>query len=469
MALACPGQVARRVESDFSRDFSPIELDRQLARAFTQWRAWRLRLRDRPEGGEEDDPLTYFHPVTGLEQFRRLSELPEYDPLRGPARRWVYRLAEQRINHGALTALGEERQKELRLPDAPGRGAVSLATMLERCLSDAPRAEVWMQLFLGNAAPVSTLTVDLWQRRREIARRMGLDSPAVIESCLADADTAHTAGANAAVLAELVARSTRERIRELELASPAGFVEVALGRDVPGSWPARLSPQRMLDYFRDGDLLRSLDLKTPPLPSSLGAASFMRSLGILGGAWLEALGPQDQPFVVAHDPYGLKRHEASALFSLLPLNSRFLGRHLEIPPHALPDVRRRLAQIWLLELGLTAFRVQLRPHALAGESSFREAFVELVHRDLDLSVTPNIAGALFPLGIEDEQHLVGQLLAVEREEALLEAHDEDWFRNPRAIEQLRAEANRPPLTRAEPNEVKTALARTLKRLELLLR
>ena len=82
---------------------------------------------------------------------------------------------------------------------------------------------------------------------------------------------------------------------------------------------------------------------------------------------------------------------------------------------------------------------------------------------------PSAAGALFPVGVEDEQALIGRLTAVSRAEALLTAHDEDWFRNPRAIEQLRAEASLPPAVRAEPDTVARALALTQKRLQEYLR
>jgi hypothetical protein len=438
-------------------DWNPVALDRQLARAFAAWRGWRERQHQGSEA--DDDALSLFRPITGLELFRTLNELPEYDPLRLPLQRWVYRLAEQRINHGVLTQLARERQREREHSDAPGRVAVSRAEMLRRVLSDAPRAEIWMRLFLEDAHAPSAVVVNLWQRRREIARRMGLDGPGHIES----------PASNIAEVARQFAATAGERIRELRIKSPSAFVQLALGRDVPGSWPARLSPNRLLDYFREADLLHSLDLRAPDLPRSYGAASFGRALGILGGAWLEALAPLDQPFVIAHDPYGLKRHEASALFALLPLNARFLHRHLEIPPHALADVQRRLAQIWLLDLATAAYRVRLRPHALGGEQEFREAFTELGHRDLNLSLPEQATGVLFPLGVEDEQAFVGRLLAARRELALLDEHDEDWYRNPRAVEQLRAEAHRPPQTRADPEDVVAALALVTKRLESLLR
>lgn len=441
-------------------DWNPIEIDRQLARAVDQWRAWRLRRRQADEELDaEDNPLGIFRPITGQTLFRQLGELPAHDPLREPLRRCVYRLAEQRINHEALTRLSQQWRLVRHPPDAPRRAGSSSAEMLKRSLSDAPRRELWMRLFLESSRPVSEASVGLWQRRRELSRRLGLEDPASIES----------PAANSREISVQLADAIRDRVRELGATSPAAWLEKALGQDVPGDWPGRLSPQRMLGYFRDGALLSSLDLRPLPLPASLGAASLCRALGILGSAWLEALAPTDQPFVVAHDPYGLARHMAGALFALLPLNPKFLTRHLDVAPHALADVQRRLAEIWLLELAGSAFRVQLRPHALGGERAFREAFHELGHRDLNLTLPHELAGTLFSLGIEDEQRLAGLLWASQRAEELLEAHDEDWFRNPRAIEQLRAEAHRPPLTRLEPELLERALRATTQRLQRLLR
>ena len=472
---------------------SPIEIDRGLARAAGQWAGWRQRLRAEPApeaDAEDDDVLDQFRPVTGLSLFRELGELPVHDPLREPLQRWVYRLAEQRINSETITRLERERRRKREISEAPGRAAVSIARLLAGCLEDAPRREQWLRLFIQHASPVSAISIELWQRRREIARRMRLSSPAQIESALqlpapsAEASppsapspialpapvAAPADPAKAGVtLAQRLSEALRDRMRELAPGSPAALLDSALGREIPGAWPGRLSAQRLSDFFRSGDLLRSLDLRLEALPASLGAASFCRALGVLGAAWFEALAPADQPFVVAHDPYGAGRHEASALFALLPLNAKFLLRHLELPRAALPDVQRRLAQLWLVDLAQAALRVQLRPYALAGEQAFRETFSELVNQELQISLPPTLAGALFQLDVEDEQRLLGRLLAAERERELTEAHDEDWFRNPRALEQLRAEAHRPPAVRVELQRAQAALVQTTRRLGQLLR
>ncbi|HEU4577978.1 MAG TPA: hypothetical protein VFS67_06975 [Polyangiaceae bacterium] len=468
---------------------SPIEIDRALARAAGQWAGWRQRLRAEPgREDDDDDVLAQFRPVTGSSLFRELGELPEHDPLREPLQRWVYRLAEQRIDADTLTRLERERRRKREIAEAPGRAAVSIARLLAGCLEDGPRSEHWLRLFIEHAPPVSAISIELWQRRREIARRMGLSSPAQIESALqlpapgeeaapapspivlpAPAAAAADPGEAAVALARTLSEALRDRLRELAPSSPAALIDRALGRDIPGAWPGRLSAQRLSDFFRGGDLLRSLDLRLEPLPAAVGAASFCRALGVLGAAWFEALAPADQPFVVAHDPYGAGRHQAASLFALLPLNAKFLSRHLELPRAALPDAQRRLAQLWLVDLAQAALRVRLRPYALASERAFREAFSELVNQELQVSLPPTLAGALFQLDVEDEQRLLGRLLAAERERELTEAHDEDWFRNPRAIEQLRAEAHRPPAVRVELERARAALAHGVRRLNQLLR
>jgi len=359
-----------------------------------------------------------------------------------------------------LSQIGQEWQRREPYPDTPRNAEQSLSELFQQGLADAPRRERWLAAFLAQAAPASALAVALWQRRREVARRLGVE---------AEADAPGRAVEEVVPIAGELAKTTQERVRELALESLPAFVTHALGQDIAANWPAHLSPDRLLGYFRDSDLLRSLDLAPARLPVSLGASSFSRALGRLGAAWFEALAPQDQPFVVAHDPYGLKRREASALFALLPLSPRFLASKLEVGKLALPDVQRRLAQLWLLDLAGAAFRVRLRPLALSSERSFREHFTELAHADLGLSLPPNVAGTFLRLGVEDEQRLVGQLLAVQRARDLVEAHDEDWFKNPRAIEQLRAEAHRPPEIVADKDAVRAALRLTLRELERLLR
>jgi hypothetical protein len=286
---------------------------------------------------------------------------------------------------------------------------------------------------------------------------MGVASPRAIEGATDDA-------------VEVAARAMlglRERLAALRLGSALGWLEAALGEDVKAAWPARLSGPRLLDYFRDGDLFRGLDLRARSLPRPVGAASFLRGLARLGGAWFEAQAPRDQPFVVARDPYRLEEHTAAYLFALLPLNPAFLQRKLDVGRDALADVSRRLAQIAALELAQLALKVRLRHAAHESEAALRESFQEWNELELGLRVPRAAAGAWFRLRSDDEQRLLAFLVAQARAERLTEAHDEDWYRNPRAIDQLRAEARLPPRNRMQQSEADAALDVALRRIRAL--
>jgi hypothetical protein len=434
-------------------DGSPFELDRELTRAHEAWRAWRRRLELNPQ--LEDTPLERFRPHTSRRTFMNLGRLPEDDPLRDPLRRWVYRLGEERVNQAALTEVARSRYAEQHPLSGPKAGDFSLSELLERALTERGKRAPWLAAFTQHATPTSNRMVTLWQRRGEFARRLGFESPLAMESSVDDA----------AGLAQGLATRLRERVAEAELGSPQGWLDAALGEDVRATWPARLNGQRLLDFFRDGSLFRGLELGPRRLPSAVGAASFMLGFGRLGGAWFDAQTPTDQPFCIARDPYRLDEHVASYLFALLPLNPSFLARKLDVGKDALGDIRRRLAQIWALELSAAALRVRLRAAAFDSESRLRETYEELAELDLGLRLPRSLAGVFFRLRSEDEQRFLGLLLAAERAAQLTEAHDEDWFRNPRAIEQLRAEAKLPPRKRIAREVVESAAALTMRGIE----
>jgi hypothetical protein len=68
------------------------------------------------------------------------------------------------------------------------------------------------------------------------------------------------------------------------------------------------------------------------------------------------------------------------------------------------------------------------------------------------------------LHLDDGQRFAGLLLAPLRARELTESHDEDWFRNPRGVDQLRSEAALPPQCEVSPEELRAgaaALHRTL--------
>jgi hypothetical protein len=68
----------------------------------------------------------------------------------------------------------------------------------------------------------------------------------------------------------------------------------------------------------------------------------------------------------------------------------------------------------------------------------------------------------------DSQRFAGALLAASRHETLVQTHDEDWFRNPRAIAELRAELNEPATNLPTSDELAAGSRTLVARLQALL-
>jgi hypothetical protein len=166
----------------------------------------------------------------------------------------------------------------------------------------------------------------------------------------------------------------------------------------------------------------------------------------LGAAWTEALAPASQPLSLARDPFGLSRATHGALLASLLVSPAFLRRQLGLGKPRVATHLRALARSSLLFVRQLALRVLLDEPALQGTRALHEAFAEQSARTFGFELPPDAAGLLFRPRVGDAQRLAGALLAATRAEQLAAEHDEDWFRNPRAIEQLRAEARLAPAT-----------------------
>jgi hypothetical protein len=156
------------------------------------------------------------------------------------------------------------------------------------------------------------------------------------------------------------------------------------------------------------------------------------------------LAPTDQFFVVAHDPFGVRVHTHAALFAGLLLNPSFVKRHLRADPIRWRAAQRPLWRAVLLESRARAFKVLMADAAQRGWSALQEAFLGEAVRCFGFSVPPSAAGALLRAQEDSAATLAAMMAASAQAEALACAHDEDWFRNPRAIDQLRSEAVLPP-------------------------
>ena len=410
----------------------PLRLDREIARAAGELRRWRRRLR-RGEG-TLDDPFWAVRLVASRSAFRAIQTLPESDPLRPALLAWTYRLAEQRVDRLAIVRIAVERRHVEHVISEPERARCTLAAMLDRALSDPARRAGFLASFVGESEALGDAVATLWERRQEVAVRMGLGSPDEIES----------PGRGVVAAAEQWLGRTRDLLSEWKRDTLSGVLDTALAGGATEGWPRHLLPRTVLEPFRSTDLFRGLALDPGELPPLRAPASFLRALSRLGAAWADATAPSDQPFVIAHDPYGLRRRTMGALLGALPATLPFARRTMGVSAARAPDYVRSLALALLVESRAAALRVLLRPAALAGRKAFREAFEREVHRTFGVAVRPSAAGALWQIHADDPQRFAGLLLSAALSARLRDAHDEDWHRSPRAAEQLRDEARLSP-------------------------
>jgi hypothetical protein len=308
--------------------------------------------------------------------------------------------------------------------------------MLKAGLSDSARRAAWLDAFSEHASELSAYTAALWERRAELARRMRLTSPDEIELCSAGIGKV---AENWLALTDDMAGLLRER-------DLAQWLERALGLDLNEGWPARLGLRPLADLFRETRILDSLPLEPGPFPEPIAGSSFLRGFLRLGAAFATASAPRHQPFVIAHDAYGLRERTFGALFGLVACSPEFAERALGLTRSRRKERSRAAARVTLSYVRSAALRVLLRGPALSGRKAFMSAFEAQTERVHGLGLRADLAGALFRLNPDDSQRFAGLLLAAGKNLELTQEHDADWYRNPRASEQLRAEAELSPAT-----------------------
>ncbi len=412
-------------------ELDPLRLDREIASAARAVRGWRRRLRD--GDGLDEDPFWAARTIAGRSAFLAIRGMPESDPLRSRLLRWVYRLAEQRIDRAALVQIASERHRA-RVVSEPEHARLSTSSMLGLAFAEPGRRAEWLRSFVRMSGDTGRAVALLWERRQEVALRMALPGPDAIES----------PGLDVAPAASRWLDRTQDMLDGSAERTLAELIGLALAETAKEGSPSRLLPRTLLDLFRDSALFSGVDLDPGKLPAMRGPTSLSRALARVGAAWVDATAPHDQPFVVAHDPYGLRRRLFGALLGRLPAESSFARRALAVDTAKLRDHVRVFATALLIESRAAALRVLLRKAALEGRRSFAESFEDGVVRAFGVRLPPNVAGAVFRLHSDDPQRFAGLLLSSSFGRRLRDTHDEDFYRNPRAVEQLRDEAHLPP-------------------------
>lgn len=422
------------------RELSPFELDRELSRVVPRARAAYRALRT----GREVT-LTVPEVLRDPETLDRLAS-DKSDPIAAPLLRYLYWLE---LMRRALPREGERVRRyraERHALDKPLSGHFTWRELLGHALRDAARRPALVEVMCERGHDLRDAGSRLFELRAELPSFYGrsraeleLPSPDITE------------------YARRFLAASADAHGSLELRGFADVLERGLAHAAADGWPRQLSLRSLNDLLGSADWLSGLRLEVGEFPAPVAAASFLRGLLRLGAAWCEALAPAQQPFALAHDPFGLARATHGALFAGMPLSTAFLKKQLGLGKERAVGHARALAHSALLFARSLALRVLLAEPALNGPAALREAFSEHGTNAFGFEPPPDAVGLFCRPRLGDAQRLAGLFLAAARASELAEEHDDDWFRNPRAIEQLRSETRVVPATTCTPEALQAGV------------
>jgi hypothetical protein len=430
----------------------PLGVDRRLREVARSLQSFRAAL---CAGRGEDHAFEHTGRFVSLELVSELADA-RGEPIGEALLRWALHLHEE---HAVLDAEREHAvaaRVELHALDVPERGQFTLRELLQHALVDTKgQRQAFLDVLIERATRATDRAVRCAEQRAETRERV---ASALRDTSLGELDLPGTAAVEAA---RRWLEQTHDAWRALDVDALARVVDVGLGRDSRAAWPVRVSSRAIAELLREGRWSEhTVAGDETPLPA-LGAASFLRGFWRFGATLRASLVSGRGPFVLGHDPYGLDRSTFGALFAGLACSDSFARRELGVSAATSPDHRRTLAQVRLVATREAALRVLLRAPALGGRSRLDQAYSELTHTALGLELPPAAFGVLFTPRPADAQRFAGVLLATALDTHLLEAHDEDWYRNPRAVEELHELARLPAETTADPETLEQGANRLL--------
>jgi hypothetical protein len=411
------------------RELSPFELDRELARVAPRARAAYRALRS----GREVT-LTVPDVLCDPETHERLAS-DASDPIAAPLLRWIYWLSLMQRGlklEGARVRCYRAQHHAL---DTPLSGHFTWRELLGHALRDTARRPALLDVLLERGDDLRDAGTRLCELRAELPRFLGRTR--------AELELPHP---DIARLARGFLAASADGFASLGVRGLGDVLEVGLAHGAADGWPRQVSLRSLNELLGSADWLSSLRLDVGQLPAAVSAASFARGLLRLGSAWSEALASPSQPYCIAHDPFGLSRAQHGALFASFVRQPAFLKRQLGLGKDRSSMHARALSQSALVFVRTLALRVLQDGPSLEGPRALREALEEHAPLALGFELPPEASGLFFRPRVADAQRLAGFFLAAAQAHELADEHDEDWFRNPRAIEQLRAEARTPAST-----------------------
>ncbi|HEY0467104.1 MAG TPA: hypothetical protein VGC79_23045 [Polyangiaceae bacterium] len=431
------------------RELEPLSFDRSLREAARE-------LERRKKTGEPtEDALPSF--LRDEETLHWLRELRNKDPIAASLELWLLRLREQAELGSHRLELARAHRDQPHPIVEPEQARRTLTEMLRLSLARPRERAAYLRGYFASSPAVAERVLRLWEERLLFAER--------VRAPLASFEVASVAIAPAA---RAFLADSRSAFETLDIREPAQLLSALLAETAQEGWPARLSQRTTLDLLGDPAFFHGLRLRPFALPEARGAGSFLLALSHAGRALSDAASALRSPFVLGTDVFDLQRNTVGSLLGTLPLSPAFATRRLGLAPSRVRDQQRALARAVLADLRVSAFRVLLRELLSGGQSQLRSELPELSDSALGFELPASVAGVFIRVRPRDNQRFAGALLAASRHETLVRTHDEDWFRNPRAIAELRAELGEPALTPLSARALSDGASDALARLQALL-
>jgi hypothetical protein len=220
-------------------------------------------------------------------------------------------------------------------------------------------------------------------------------------------------------------------------------LSVAAAREAAAGWPASLQPRWVISVFAGTELGKGGSIQSARLPAVLGATSFARALSAFGEAFGEAAGPSSPPFALARPAMDLRPLRLGALFGLLAGEEVFARRTLGSGRDAARAHARAFARAFSAQARLAAAAARTRTSFFPPRSDLTDRFCEETAHAWGEALPPAFAGVLPRISESSSARFAATLLAALDRAHLIERLDEDWYKNPRSPEALRALANEP--------------------------
>jgi hypothetical protein len=318
---------------------------------------------------------------------------------------------------------------------------------MHRILIDSTVRNEWLRALSSQLDGAHTRVSELWQRREELAKRAGFSGVAAVIDPVSEFD---------AFIGVWLAGSKSSAV-ELLPSEPLELLDLALANRAQQGWPARISAQSMAALLGERAWLSFTAIREPIWPRLIGPTSFLWAFSRIGEALAPAWAQSTQPFVIAHDPLKLAEHRLGALLASLSLNTNWQTRILGLRKDNAEDQVRDLARSVLYGSRGLCLKVRLRSAAIESETSLKTAYAEHLIDIFGCELPHNFAGVLPRIALHDAQRLLGLWWGLSDHARLIQTFDEDWYRNPRAIEAVMGQTGDVAQLTPDTKSLKTAL------------